>query len=177
MTYIVFEGIPGAGKTHLSNFLATRLTGSYLIPEHVLPENILTVFSADNPGREDVYRLNWTTKDALIQLYNYKKHIIADRYFVTTLAYNYSLSKLQHDDSHYLKTLQWVMDALDKNLLQVPDICIVLSVEASLSNIRKNREENDTVLWSQYNALKHASDFYITELPKLHKFYKKIIIF
>ena len=79
MTYIVFEGIPGAGKTHLSNFLATRLTGSYLIPEHVLPENILTVFSADNPGREDVYRLNWTTKDALIQLYNYKNSCVTKK--------------------------------------------------------------------------------------------------
>lgn len=174
MRYVALEGIPGGGKTHLSEFLTTHIPESYALHEHVLPESHLIRFTADNPDREDAYRLNWTVKDTLVKLYDYKKLVITDRCFITTLAYTYSAGKVTDDMTTYDKTLQWCNEELAAGRLRRPDLCIVLSTPLEAVNNRKGRTEGPDMLWSQLEALKYAQDFYTNELPRLADFYKEL---
>ena len=174
MKSIAIEGIPGSGKTTLAKSLDRFLGASvHTLDEHILPENDLNEFSKDNPNKEDTYRLNWTIKNTLVSMYSYKKYVVSDRYFITAIAYAYSLDKGNPRGSKYLDAVNWARKSIASGELRIPDLCIVLLVKHDLSNQRKGRRETQDMLWSQNEALDYADQFYREVLPNLG-FYKQL---
>ncbi len=172
--YIALEGIPGVGKTTLAQSLAHD-KNAIILPEHIFSDELLFTYLKDNPSSEESFRLNWTVKDSLVELYDYKQYIIADRCFITTLAYNFTISKLENNPSKYNETLAWCQEKLENNNLHAPDVCIILTMDYAVSNVRKNRR-GSSMIWSQPEALRYAEQFYEEVLPALPNLYRKYIL-
>lgn len=177
MQYITLEGIPGAGKTSTTDYLDTALGDDvHVIGEHILSDKDLIEFTRDNSGKEDAYRLNWLVKDSVVQLYDYKRYVVADRCFITALSYAYSLSRHLKDSRPYDDALSWCNASIKNGRLHIPDHCIVLAVSPNISNARKQRKESKNMLWSQLDALFYADEFYTSELLTLPTLYRKLSI-
>lgn len=154
---IVLEGLPGGGKTSMSAWLAEQMDYLHL-PEHIFKKKVFDTNLSLMNDSEDIYFLHWETKHAIHRHFNLP--YVADRNHLTTLAYNYSKSKITKDPSFFNTTLSWYKTCILKNKLEEPNIYFITDIPPELCNHRKQRMCNEELLWTQEKALEHSGHFY-----------------
>jgi len=173
MTVIALEGLPGTGKTSLLTNVGQD-PSLHVIPigEHVFPEYLFALNTSNNDDNEAIYELQWETKDALCHLFH--GDIVSDRSYVTCLAYNYAKSKVEGKPGIYDRVRYWMEQAQQQGRLHLLDLCIVLNVEPTECNRRKQRVETPDMLWSSLVALQYSREFYSEVLPRLPNVTKRL---
>lgn len=130
---IIFEGIDGSGKSTQAKYFAKKIKAIYfkepyffkkIILSHIQPLTELFLFLAD---RAEIY--------SLIDRFLKRNHVILDRSFPSTLAYQLEARNLKRIISldNYLK-----IDLIARKMIN-PDIVIVfdLPVTTALSRLKK----------------------------------------
>ncbi len=130
---IVFEGLPGSGKTTLVNHFA-RIFEAEVVPEIIdLGESWKRACATND---QSFFWQNDLQKSLIAA--QAPKHAFLDRGYVTTLAYNYS-GWIFNQESDFPKLLNnYFTDIVPKNLQ--PDAYLLFSMSTKLSNERKKRE-------------------------------------
>src|SRR5688572_26183689 len=112
---IVLEGLPGAGKSTLTKILEQKLL-AYIVPELTFDD-----YKEDTPDNqsetsEDIYLRNDEEKCKDADEKNKKeKLVIMDRNYISTLAYNFALTKYGISDS-YKRVVSWYEKELGHSL-------------------------------------------------------------
>ena len=95
-----FEGMPGSGKTLISNYLNGFLHPYVVIPEISCCPMPLDVSSSEKMMQRDIWHLEQNRSDLQVaqRLKDVGIHVGLDRTYVSTLAFSYALSKTQGTD-------------------------------------------------------------------------------
>ncbi|MBI5358530.1 deoxynucleoside kinase [Candidatus Amesbacteria bacterium] len=156
---IAIEGLPGTGKTTICQRLRDDMGYKYV------PQRTASFFTAEknkltSVNKEELYFLNDETKSALAAKYSHKfpqTPIVIDRYYPSTLAYNYVTSKLSNDDS-YTKALKWYSDSLNSRLIKA-DLYFYLNATPQESLKLKGRKVSND-FWSNPKTLLEVKKYY-----------------
>lgn len=142
---VVFEGLPGTGKTTAAFTLAAKLK-VVCVPEIVIP--LLQSderFDIEEEEREKLYLRNDEEKCRLAKKAD-DGLVIMDRNYLSTLAYNYSRLAVEKNP-FYNKVLAWYRGTLGKKLCR-PDFYIFLEGDLTHSFDRKNRMADGNQVWT-----------------------------
>ena len=144
---IVLEGLPGTGKTTLSNLFSQEIL--------VVPEIVLDINDAEKEG-ELFYFKNDLAK--IKKAKEAKDVVLVGRSYASTLAHNYA--RLVMDSrSDYFNVLE-VFAKNKKEGILVPDLYIYLEIEVKNSLARKNRPVNRDDIWTQEKYLNIIQNYY-----------------
>jgi len=154
---IVFEGLPGTGKTTISQIIAKKLNFIYF-PEHIFIKKLFLLNNILNYDSAKIYLTHWEVKYKISNLF--KKPVIFDRNHLTALSYNYAKSKILKDKRYFDEVIKWYNSKIKRNIIKEPDLYFILDIPPKLCNLRKGREEKENELWSQLKALRHSRYFY-----------------
>jgi len=142
---IVFEGLPGAGKTTTISALKSLFPCS-VIPEVIEPEPI----NAD----ESFFIQNDINKYQLAEQYG---RCIMDRNFASTLCFNFS-----HDAAYgtnlYPAVSRKIHEMLEQNIVHQPDMYVYFTCSKSTSLRRQNASNNAN--WQDSKFLESTALFY-----------------
>ena len=161
---VVFEGLPGTGKTTAVLTIAAKLK-AVCVPEIVVP--LLQSddrFDIEEKERERFYFRNDEEKCRLAKEAN-NGLVIMDRNYLSTLAYNYSRLAVEKNP-FYNEVLAWYKGNLGKKLCR-PDFYIFFEGDLTHSFDRKNRMVDGSRVWTSIKHLKAMVEYY-------RKFFKKI---
>jgi thymidylate kinase len=169
--FIIFEGLPGAGKTTLTRRIANRYNG-FRIGEHLAPnfKEILYQdiakpcmhFFLESDKRKYQLAQNISKKGLLI---------LMDRGIVSTLAYSYSLASMTGDNSMHVFEKDWFNKQPTIFVPPVAYIYLSLTPEYSnnRTNNRKDRKETPKEVEDSIEDLRHTSFFYQQFFSNEHK--------
>ena len=125
---IVFEGLPGAGKSTLARVVADHF-GCPLIEEWaVFTEPRWKSFSLV----KDHYQANDELKDYLAHMFS--GPVVLDRHYLGALAYARNQS-----EQEYRKALRWYREAQKEERLHPADLVVLLEIDGGLSLQRQPR--------------------------------------
>jgi thymidylate kinase len=156
---IAIEGLPGTGKTTICQRLSNDFGYNYV------PQRTAKFFSAEKKklasvNKEGLYFLNDESKSILAFKYSHRFPqipIVIDRYYPSTLAYNYVISKSSSNDS-YTKAMKWYRGALDLRLIKA-DLYIYLDATPQESLRLKGRKASND-FWSNPKTLLEMKRYY-----------------
>jgi len=153
MVLIIFEGLPGAGKTTLIRQLSKELN----IPmvEEILDKDLNCLSPEETRGFPgdfffDSDRLKYSSAKELGE-----KIVLIDRGVFSTLAYNFCL-----DNKDILKKAK---DSVSSILKKYNSDCVYvyIRIDAKTSLVRKKKKINDSFdIWSFKKNLKKTEEFY-----------------
>ena len=145
-----FEGLPGAGKTHLVNNLTfgrkKRFPVKQIIGSPVDFNNDEDFYFASDNEKSSIFQ---TTKQGLV---------LQDRDFTGSLAYYYS-SDFVNKTNEFSRIFEKYRSQIG-NLFLLADKYFYIDIDAQLSLSRKNRQETLETLWNNIKALDHMRNFY-----------------
>jgi len=153
---IIFEGIPGAGKTTLMNSISSELN------LEGIPEILATRKEWDfarSTEDQDFFWENDIKKMYLAK--NSLKTTLMDRGYVSTLAYNYAKVVLSGCGSYSYLFYKYKKDILDNNLKA--DFYIFIDIPIQLSFLRKQRTIKKNDPWQD--------PVYLNEIRKFYRFF------
>lgn len=150
--FVILEGLPGGGKTTLLKRLESVdiYTINQILP-HPKDDDQLTlkyIQTSDSLKTEAFFRAK-------------SRYIIADRYYVSTLAYHWSYDKVFHTKT-YNSVYKWYQESLKKGSLVKPFITFLIVVPSELSLVRKSRV-NDILSqnpWVRNDFLNYVANYY-----------------
>ncbi|MCB8982151.1 MAG: hypothetical protein H6657_32520 [Ardenticatenaceae bacterium] len=156
---IVFEGLPGAGKTELALQLADEFDIP-LVPEFAcLTEDRWRKFNLKQP----FYQANDEAKEFVGNLF-LEPLVLFDRHYISTLAYSYSLQICFGQDpltgENYRLTHQWYQQCLAQNKLSKPNIVFFIDVPPKTSIKRKPNAGLIDYVWGQEKSLSIVRAYY-----------------
>lgn len=158
---IIFEGLPGGGKTTLAKKMAETLGGEYV--EEIIQHKKFS------PNQDEYY-----AESELIKMRKFsqsdRRLVFLDRSFYSMMAYNYGKKMIganhaTRDLNNYLVSIADIIESGLFVYLRIDDI--------NLCNKRKGRKVDKNNVWTRGDALAHIRDFY-DELFKKKR--NKIII-
>ena len=92
MRIFIFEGLPGSGKTTMSLKLSKEL--NFKLVQEIIDEPYREISPSEIIGvDQSFYFENDKKKYKLAKKYSKTKHVLVDRGFLSTLAYNLCLEK------------------------------------------------------------------------------------
>ena len=154
MSLIIFEGIPGVGKTTLTkdiaqSFRGTRIGEIITEENHDIPTEGLVVDSQEYFFRNDERKYALARKAAPSAL------VVMDRSYLSTVVYNLC----SNDPSRIAEALAW-KEALEKSTTE-PTAYIYLRMHPDLCFSRKGRQRNNSRdLWTFDENLVRTQQFY-----------------
>lgn len=149
---LAIEGLPGSGKTTLKS----ELSFGDLVVDRV--EQILP----DDPDRDehltlqDIYHSD--TLKTLRATNNESDIVILDRYYLSTLSYQYAHDKT-FGTKNYPDSVAWYTKALADGSIIEPDITIYIDTPLAQSYLRKGRTPNSDI-WTNESFLRATEEFY-----------------
>jgi len=156
---VVLEGMPGAGKT--TALTALEQTGSLVVGEYTRDDGT-TITVASHPGTsdDDAHQANWPRKAAMCtQLLRAGRVVYADRDWVSSLAYAYSVSA--GSTSELLRErAQWAARCLAESRLLLPARYLVFDLDPQTSLTRRAATLRAGHPWTTLAALERLRDFY-----------------
>lgn len=129
---LVLEGLPGAGKTTLKNLFGNE-------PDYEVVDQILPNDPQDDKDLTVDYILNSDELKTSIFGKSQKSNVILDRYYVSTLAYNWSYDQIFKTNT-YEKVLKWYKACLKERKLIKPFCTFFIKVPIEYAFMRKNRQ-------------------------------------
>lgn len=159
---VIFEGIPGAGKTTVLKHLSSR-SDLLLLPEldhttvlnqqgEVLKDNLVEGwYISSELDRQLIIRENLQAG----------KYIFQDRCIVSTIAFAYARAMIDNDYLSFKRFSERLTKAVVDKLL-LPDALILLFVNwrISLERRRQFSHQRQYALWFNTEFLSHYEDFY-----------------
>jgi thymidylate kinase len=154
---LIFEGLPGAGKTTLSRLLSKEY-GCHRIGE-IISSNFREVDYRDLENATNKFFLESDERKYKIARCEISQNhtCLMDRGVISTLAYAYVRSSFFQDDT-YRVTKEWFDKR--KDLFGIPSVYIFLEVDPKCCNLRKHKSEDERDLWSFYDNLVMTCRFY-----------------
>ncbi|VVB75802.1 Thymidylate kinase [uncultured archaeon] len=162
---IVFEGLPGTGKSTILFQLAKSYFGKYnILPEmHTDPGESLKGMS--NSAQSRLFHKKWVQRMRIIQKYcPSTENLLLDRSFYCNLAFSYAFDKCNNS-----KTYSKVKRDYERDLARYPFELVLIFDTSPKSSIarRKKSSKRMEFPWTSKRFLKHVRDFYLHELPKI----------
>jgi thymidylate kinase len=156
---IVFEGLPGAGKTNLINNLANTLSIP-VIPEFAcLSESNWRNYRLTKP----FYQANDEAKEFIGSLIA-DKVVFFDRHYASTLAYGYALSACFGSDlasgESYRVNYEWYKRCILDRKLTFPDLVFLIDISPMTSRKRKPNAGKIDYVWGSENSLSAVRFYY-----------------
>jgi thymidylate kinase len=156
---VVFEGLPGAGKTTTTAVMADRLKCP-LIPAFAgFSDRIWLNFRFSQP----YYKTLDEVKDYLARQF-VDSPILIDRHYIGTLAYAYALTsvkgKQREDGECYPDQLQWYRNCFHHGILTSPDVVVLLDITPELSLQRQPTARAEDAVWGDINCLEAMRYYY-----------------
>jgi hypothetical protein len=150
---LVIEGMPGAGKTTLTQTLATH--GVPTLGEYVTSTGA-TLPWQDHPDvhDDDAHQRNWTDKHAYAHTEGHR--IACDRDWLSALSYAASAN----DPALLARRADWALTALDQGRLCVPHHYLVLHLDPAASLARRADRLTTGHPWSTRSGLELLAAFY-----------------
>jgi thymidylate kinase len=149
---IALEGLPGAGKTSLKNAL---------FEGHILVERIDQILPSD-PQDDTILSLGDIVRSDYLKtrqiIASHSEIIILDRYYHSTLAYQYAYDKLRGTQT-FMPLKEEYRRALDEGCLVRPDVTFYINVPLEDSYKRKGRQRGDD-LWVDPHFLEYTHEYY-----------------
>jgi thymidylate kinase len=170
---VVFEGLPGAGKTSHVNALAKSL-GCPMIAEWVaFPESDWMRYTL----REPYYLANDETKEFLGNLFK-DSLVLFDRHYTGALAYSYALSVVRHADCStgecYEQNMSWYRRCMAEHRLSASNVVFWLDISPATSLQRQPRARASDPIWGDVDCLE-AMRFYYRQFYALIEPHVKLI--
>lgn len=175
---IAIEGLPGAGKTTVVNYICKTCKGLKVVKEII-----------NNPIKlKNQYYYLQSDRLKYQKAYIYAKkgyHVVLDRSHVSTLMFNYTRDKLYGFKSYY-----HIKQLIDENIIskyEIPEAYIYIKVPIEIGLKRKNRKLGNSTryLWNskhfllemEKNIIKYIKSkrvYVIENQGRQEDFYKKI---
>lgn len=157
---IVFEGMPGAGKTMTIRMLKAILgKQAVVIPQIVLPSSHNTNSLVTSKKYLDM-EINKANK--IRKLSGKYKYLLVDRAFLTTLAHAYARSQQNSNQGLYQELLKYFWDLDTKEHFPKPTLFFLffVSIEKSISRRAKYAKIKAFKQWFDPVFLKQMEIFY-----------------
>jgi thymidylate kinase len=159
---VVFEGIPGAGKTTVSKLLASR-NNLLLLPEldHVTALNTQGEVLKDDLVEGWYVKTELARQLAIREQLEAGKYVFQDRSILSTLAFAYARSMVDNDYLRFERVTERLTKAVGNKLL-LPDAVVLLFVDQRISLERRRRfsRQRQFALWFDTEFLSHYEAFY-----------------
>jgi len=157
---IVFEGMPGAGKTMIIKMLKVIL-GKQAI---VMPQIALPSSHSNNSLMTSKKYLDMEINkaDKIRKLSGKYKYFLVDRVFLTTLAYAYARSRQSSNLGSYRELLKYFLDLDAKRHFLRPTLFFLffVSIEKSIDRRAKYAKNKAFKWWFDSIFLKQMEIFY-----------------
>ncbi|MBA3814670.1 MAG: AAA family ATPase [Alphaproteobacteria bacterium] len=162
---IVFEGMPGAGKTSILSALAEELEGRCILLSEMNLEPYSSEMTLPSKEKKDIYHNLWIERMELLKAHKHSGLcLLLDRSYFSNLAYLYALDSL-NGTSHYPLYRQEFERSFSDNQL---DAIFVLDVSPEIGLKRRHlRGDEIPWPWSSLPFLKAIRQFYNEELPQI----------
>jgi thymidylate kinase len=154
---IVFEGLPGAGKTSCCEHLARDMQ-FVLLPEYVLDRDLVGSWRhSHRHSTTEIHLTNWIAKAGLAS--DPTQRYLLDRNHLTALAYHYARTQISGVDS-YSAVRAWYEAAVAAGFLVEPACYVVFEVSPHVSLSRRELSEDPRYLWRDRDGLDHWATYY-----------------
>lgn len=149
---IVFEGLPGSGKTSVLKAVGSQLAGSVvIIPELLTPIDPLT--------EDDFHAFLANDENKYSRFLSGTTHAVMDRGYPSTLNWDYVL--LQEGKlNHYDEKIRWYFKEISKKLI-FPTAYFYFSIAIETSMARKRLPDRGNLSWSRPDYLAIAANYYL----------------
>lgn len=149
---IVFEGLPGSGKTSTLEAVESQLAGSIaIIPELLTPIDPLT--------EDDFHTVLVNDENKYLRFLSGTTHAVMDRGYPSTLNWDYVLLQ-EKRHNHYEEKIRWYLSEIGKKLI-FPSAYFYFSVAIETSMARKHLPDRKNLSWSRPDSLAIAADYYL----------------
>lgn len=159
---VVFEGIPGAGKTTVSKLLASR-NNLLLLPEldHVTALNTRGEVLKDDVVEGWYVETELDRQLVIRERLEAGKYIFQDRSILSTIAFAYARAMIDNDYLRFKRFTEHLTKAAGNKLL-LPDAVVILLVDqrTSLERRRRFSRQRQFALWFDTEFLSHYEVFY-----------------
>lgn len=148
---IVFEGLPGSGKTSVLKAIGFRLPESVaIIPELLKPIDPLT--------EDDFHAILANDENKYARFLSGKTHAVMDRGYPSTLNWDYVLFH-EGKPNHYKDKMSWYLREIGKRLI-FPTAYFYFNVSIETSMARKRLPDRKNLSWSRQDSLAIAANYY-----------------
>lgn len=149
---IVFEGLPGSGKTSVLRAIESQLSESVtIIPELLTPIN---------PLIEDDFRVILANdENKYSRFLSGTTHAVMDRGYPSTLNWDYVLLQ-EGKPNHYEEKMHWYLSEIGKKLI-FPTAYFYFSIAIEASMAHKRLPDRKNLSWSRPDSLAIAANYYI----------------
>lgn len=157
---IVLEGMPGSGKTTISELLKKKYSFGK-VPQIIFRKQKTM---DNNPYHQNPYFISEELKCHLARKLE-KTHpcVVMDRNYISSLAFNYAVNDKEHHSSFQL-SLQWYIDNINSKLIY-PTKYIYLKTPLKYCFSRKGRQPDIKSPWTDPKSLKKMKYFYENIFP------------
>ena len=149
---IVFEGLPGSGKTSVLKAVESQLFGRIaIIPELLTPIDPLT--------GNDFYAVLANDENKYSRFLSGTTHAVMDRGYPSTLNWDYVLLQ-EGEPNHYDEKMCWYLREIGKKLI-FPTAYFYFNVPIETSMARKRLPDRRNLSWSRPDSLTIAVNYYL----------------
>lgn len=173
---VVLEGISGAGKTTLAKLLKQRENNVDTVNIKIskLLENVEINNYIDYSNTK--YYLLLENLKTIIFEDSKKDFVIYERYYLSSLAHAYAMSKMNGMKKNYEDILKWYKTNIGDKIVK-PDVYILLEIPTKLSIDRiKNRDDNTIVndVWIDTEYMEICENY---KLKFINKYEKEVPVY
>lgn len=151
---IALEGLPGSGKTTLKNTLFIEQEGveriDQILPDDPQDDTLMTL--------DDIIKSDYLKTQKILETQS--TFVLLDRYYQSTLAYQYAYDKLTNAQTYPQLKHTYDMALKTGNLVE-PDKTFYINTPLEKSFERKGRSPGDA-FWEDPRFLKCIHEYYIS---------------